>query len=54
MGKLEAGQCAILTELKGLRERQDAIHGELTRLAERLGTLKTKVFVEMHHGIFFT
>ncbi|KAH9378920.1 hypothetical protein HPB48_012822 [Haemaphysalis longicornis] len=43
MGKLEAGQDAILTELKGLKERQDATDSELKRLAERLGTLENKV-----------
>lgn len=43
MGKLEAGQAAILTELKGLKERQDATDSEVKRLAERLRTLETKV-----------
>ncbi|KAH9374774.1 hypothetical protein HPB48_000950 [Haemaphysalis longicornis] len=43
MGKLEAGQGAILTELKGLKERQDATDRKLKLLTERLGTLETKV-----------
>ncbi|KAH9369414.1 hypothetical protein HPB48_007192 [Haemaphysalis longicornis] len=42
MGKLEAGQGAILTELKGPKERQDATDSELKRPAERLRTLETK------------
>ncbi|KAH9384892.1 hypothetical protein HPB48_026922 [Haemaphysalis longicornis] len=43
MGKLEAGQDAMLSELKGLKKRQDATDTALKRLTERLGTLENKV-----------